>query len=1816
MAAIRSYVLFAVLLVVAVACDGGGGGSAASVTPPNSPALVQVPIGAVGSFVVGAAPGASVSVAPLPLPLNATFNGSVFTFTPAPYQVGELYALKWTAQVGNTTSQATETLIEVVPGDAQGGTAISGEVRAADTEAPLSGVLVKIPGTAIQSTTNATGAFHLPGVPLNASVIEVHGTSLTPPYAFVAEPIELVLSHTLYAGVLNVIERPIYIPALGAPSGNVSPGSTSFALATTSCGDVLLEVAPNSATLGGQPYSGPIYIPEVEPANTPAALPIELDSGFVIAIQPAGILFNPPAKVTFPNCDSLEPGSRVDIWSISPITGRFAVAGTGEVSPNGQRIETIAGGVSAASWHFPLPSLVPPTGGEGDPYHSPGGQQCAPVGSEASVASGALSVSHSLPSYWRMGEELGLTLSYDSGTAAPVVTADAEISIPVISTVPDHLGAVLTIGGAAGSSFFTDTSGLNEGLDESLYIAMQQSAASLVTGAYPYELRFDNYFGSSVVSSTLASRAIVVNDSTSPYGAGWRINSLQSLLLQQDGSALVLDGQGGGSVFEPGVGPGQGLVTRMYGNATLTQMQSKFASLPPGVFAVRTAAGVDSTNVAYPLVGLDCRGSACAVSYTNGALFYSRGPNGVIETGSPASVGGDDVLFTAPSNADIFGMSMVGYLYVPSSGSLTLSVAVDNYSQVYFDGQLVQSHSGGCPVNADVVVQNVSAGFHSLEIYYLDAGLFAALIVQGSGCGLPGGVIPPAFLFTAIPGGPVSSAFDAPPGDTTALVRTSANEFRRREMTGEERVYLRSTLNPSRFLQADHFDRNLRRWRYLYDNSDRLQAVVDPLGGQTTLAYTASGTLTSITDPAGRTTAFQVDARGDLVRITDPDGSTRRFQYQQHRLTAQVSKRNFRTDYFYDGFGRLIRSRWPDGTTRQLTSQASATLFDPSSGFGSIAQPAPVVRPADRVATVVSGAGQASTTSTNGFGQSTRTTDALGRVTTYVRDSDSLPTAVTLPDGAVVRTVYTNKSPTQVTYEGNNGPGSDDRVWRYTYDPVFNLLATVRDANGNTNPATGVTTLFGRDPRGNLIRVTDALNNVTQLAYDAPGQGVAGIAGLLTSTTDGAGKRTDFFYDPATANVARIVDSTGRITSYVYDSTGRVESVRAEGNDGISSTDQSTSYSYDTLNRVLTVTDNLGFVTSSQYDAAGNLTRVTDAKPTPGITRFAYDSTDRLVSRTDPLGRLDRYSYDANGEIRTRIDRKGQSTTFTYDAARRLTRRDMTAGAFTQYGYDLVDNLTTVVDPDSVLTFGYNAFGDMLSASTAGSPLQPTVDIAYAYDRNGNRISMSPSTGGVVTYTPDKLNRLDLFTDASTASSVDFTYDPVSRRQAMTRTFGGLTLRTDYLYDDAGNLLSLTNRTVAPVASIVSRFQYGLDTLGRRETMTEDRAALGLVGAVHTYGYDAVGQLVSADHPTPAHPNEVFTYDWVGNRLTSAATQSALWTYNVANQLLFSGDYAYTYDLNGNLATRTSVAQPTSIDRIFYDADDQLVRLILNDGRTFDYAYDGLGRRILIRTTGGVPAPDTVFVYDDEDILLELAGGTTLRYTHGPGIDEPLLARLDANPALAFHADGLGSIVETVGATGAVTGAWTYDAFGRRVAGIAGPFDRYGFAAREHDSELMYHRARYYGPTTGRFLSEDAIGFWSGDNLYSYALQDPIQYVDPLGLSPLVATCPIGAFANPICTVGAVSSLLAVVSGVAATVLESRANSDPANAKGLVPVNPGKDCNGACKPCPPDQIWTAPGNQHGSTSGLHYHGIRWNQDQDTCVCYPKRVSGSDPDNMK
>jgi RHS repeat-associated protein len=139
------------------------------------------------------------------------------------------------------------------------------------------------------------------------------------------------------------------------------------------------------------------------------------------------------------------------------------------------------------------------------------------------------------------------------------------------------------------------------------------------------------------------------------------------------------------------------------------------------------------------------------------------------------------------------------------------------------------------------------------------------------------------------------------------------------------------------------------------------------------------------------------------------------------------------------------------------------------------------------------------------------------------------------------------------------------------------------------------------------------------------------------------------------------------------------------------------------------------------------------------------------------------------------------------------------------------------------------------------------------------------------------------------------------------------------------------------------------------------------------------------------------------------------------------------------------------------------------------------------------------YVYDNSNriAVLDAADNLITMLVYAPGLDDPL-AR-DGQPGSGYYqANALGSVVAVTSAA-AVQARYSYEPYGATTVQGADPNDL-AFTSRESDDpDLLYYRSRYYDPQTGRFLSQDPIGFGGGENLYSYALGNPIQHSDPSG---------------------------------------------------------------------------------------------------------------------
>ena len=122
-------------------------------------------------------------------------------------------------------------------------------------------------------------------------------------------------------------------------------------------------------------------------------------------------------------------------------------------------------------------------------------------------------------------------------------------------------------------------------------------------------------------------------------------------------------------------------------------------------------------------------------------------------------------------------------------------------------------------------------------------------------------------------------------------------------------------------------------------------------------------------------------------------------------------------------------------------------------------------------------------------------------------------------------------------------------------------------------------------------------------------------------------------------------------------------------------------------------------------------------------------------------------------------------------------------------------------------------------------------------------------------------------------------------------------------------------------------------------------------------------------------------------------------------------------------------------------------------------------------------------------------------FVHSDIIDEVLYGNIQGQD-MYYHQDGLNSVKALTDGGGNEMARYDYDAWGNlttTLPSIANPFT---YTGREWDKEtgLYYYRARYYDPKVGRFISKDPIGLAGGINLYSYVGNNPVNWIDPLGL--------------------------------------------------------------------------------------------------------------------
>ena len=444
--------------------------------------------------------------------------------------------------------------------------------------------------------------------------------------------------------------------------------------------------------------------------------------------------------------------------------------------------------------------------------------------------------------------------------------------------------------------------------------------------------------------------------------------------------------------------------------------------------------------------------------------------------------------------------------------------------------------------------------------------------------------------------------------------------------------------------------------------------------------------------------------------------------------------------------------------------------------------------------------------------------------------------------------------------------------------------------------------------------------------------------------------------------------------------------------------------------------------------------------------------------------------------------------------------------------------------------------------------LPVTETVRYHYDFNGNRTATVLPDGRQINYLyygSGHLHQISLDDEVIT----DIERDQLHRE--IYRTQGKLASR--YELDPLGRLkrqIATLNdlaeggkgktKVAAGYGQTAVKRSYGYDRTGNLTHSTDQRT-----GTTH-FEYDKLGRITKAGSERfafdPAHnildiPTEkVKPYpapspvgEGRGEGKTTAPLSDGRTTIP-DNRLKTYNGTTYYYDDLGNLIHRELA--DGEVQNYFYDLHDQLVKaeIFKKDGtkETWSYTYDALGRRIgkgrlkneeVSETSfphdlsGNDLENQTRFVWDGSHLLQEIHpdGRYTYIYTD-PDSYEPLAQVRDwtteddenRQQTRYFHCDQIGIPREMTDKDGNLLWFGNYTGWGRlkeetRVTDTAYQPFRLQNQYADRETGLHYNFFRYYEPDAGRFVNQDPIGLYGGDNFYQFAPNIQL-WLDVLGL--------------------------------------------------------------------------------------------------------------------
>ncbi len=934
-----------------------------------------------------------------------------------------------------------------------------------------------------------------------------------------------------------------------------------------------------------------------------------------------------------------------------------------------------------------------------------------------------------------------------------------------------------------------------------------------------------------------------------------------------------------------------------------------------------------------------------------------------------------------------------------------------------------------------------------------------------------------------------------------------------------------------------YFDNNLlksvttaegRHTEYQYDNANRLTATtlkkLDAVAGDfdrvTTQGYDALGRVTqtglsgSSGAPAGtygdpaRTKTATWDGAGRVIASADFRGNVTEQTYDDlGRLTGrklppvtvlvpgagpddppEAETGPLYQCYRYDLAGNLLQETDLGGTSGCYGDASGAELDIP----GHVT--AHTYDALSRRKSATDRAGKTSSWTYDANGNAVTFTDARHNLTRTAYDTMNRPTVVTGALGfAVSTTAYDAGGRVSSRMDGEN------RVTAYTYDALSRLKSELAPS--------GATTAYSVDADGNRTAANyggGGGGRTQSWSYDSEGRVLTARSGNLPDTT--------YTYDAA-GNLASFTDAAGSTTSMKFT----------------------------LLNKPWRQQLADGSARAFEYDADGNLKAETDANGR--VTQHDYDALSRRTATTLPAGAGDDvstidYAYDRNGNLRS-----------TTEHASSVPNTDKTIA----YGYDNLDRPVTKTDGDgNISTAVYDETGNRTDLTTANRTTHYDFDglnrvhavthggsqvASYSWNRASQPTGITRANGTGTVYGYDGAGRLtSLGHDLGNSRIAGFEYsysdtdgmDLVSQLKEYRPAAANPEI-TAYTYDSAARLTAWQVTAPSPVpANCPAAGDYV-------ETWKKTSLDLDSVGDRMSETVTAGGQRLRVPAWSNCPPKPPVNHISPDGELPVTTELTRTYSYNSRHQLTGlddsnSGNLVYQWDNEGRLLSKGAPLAPNP--RAFtWDSRDRLRAVedpSAGSGQgavVAEYRYEETG----LKTESFWPALAAAqqtrrYQWVGREMLAVWKPGAnpgdpyTVASRIVRGVDREILGHeSNGNSFINVHSDRLGSVSAETDLTGNITHSRVYDPFGNTRSETGSSELPLGYTGQEMDpvTGLVQMKARWYDPDAGIFISEDPRSYSPADPFsvqeYLYANGDPVNNIDPSGMTTESAQQPLGA---------------------------------------------------------------------------------------------------------